>query len=607
MRIPIGRIRATVRSRRRGFILAAAIAICFAMVVISLIVANQNRAMVGFSRNTHAEAQQSEAAWWGFSRMKGYLQGQGSMTQIFGSLPTTPTANNLTVTTNSTDASVKMDWKITTRPPGNITEAHSYEGGQNANGASSIKVPPGHTSALMTNTVLADTSAGNNRFFAMFTSNHPFAVISENGQVRVNTVRSVSNHTASNFTAQMADVFARGPVQIGGRLNGRAFSRSATVTVANQGIPYPSYPNDFLIPSDFNQKLGSFQNTQALTGLDSNVQNALGAMNAALHRSFVTEERAQTLAHMVPRPPQISYVSGVLNSNGDQPVTDVQTVPKSSMGNSDYDSPTGTLTLGASLRIPGGKKERLTFARIDAAATDLWLEDDTVLRLDGDATFRHVYLGRRATLSLAGSLTAQRLSLTYSAGQEPITSAVLTGGAVNLNGGSNRQIVVQFNHIIPERRTQSIYPATQTPIFLNPPPTPNAPPVPLPDQRDSTILNTAFMARANADYAAVIAAGLPEYLGAVTTDVSNDVDVPGALISAGGDIRCTLGKLSGLLVARGAIQGPTVIGAAWAGGDVTVGNVCYFPYFTRAFGHTPAGNVTLDSTQANPTAFGKLP
>ncbi len=581
---------------RRGFILAAAIAICFAMVVISLIVANQQRSMVGFARNTHAEAQQSEAAQSGFAQMRGWLMGQQTSSQLFSSSAALVQGNNQGSV--DTPDGVKMVHRIGFRPPGNVTEPHSYAQPTPAPGVNGLTVPPCHTSVLFETTVKADEKAGTNKFVGLFSSNYPFALMSENDGVTVQTVRSVSNVSAATFTPLMAHIYGRTGVNVTTRMNGRAYSGGG-VAVASGGIPYPQYPTRFSLPQDFVSAANDFRANKIPGGATSTrLQEAFSALNDAQHRDFTAADLAQTGVHNIgngiPTPPLTSSLGG---QSAVQSV-----VTASSVGETTFEG--GVLQIkSAVLRLPPNAKERLTAdVRADQG---LYLEEGAVLHIQGSLTAPVIRLARRATLSVTGSIGTSRVALTYAPGEEPISSSVVAGGSITLGSGMQQQQLVGPPLPMVPMAAGFPYPTQQTVVFT----TPTEPPALVPETEESTGLKTAFTTQAAADIATLTAKGLPDYLVTLNVGASDTTSVPGVFVS-GNTIGAGPGpRIVGLLFATTSIDlDLPLVGAAWSLGRIQARTVFFYPFFTHAFGNFgDATPMNISATDQHPIGFGKLP
>lgn len=587
------------RRRRGGFILAAAIAICFAMVVISLIVANQQRSLVGFARNTHAEAQQAEAALSGFAQMRGWLMGQQASSRLYSSSGALVQGNNQGSV--DTPDGVKLTHRIGYRPPGNVTEPHSYAQPTPAPGVNGLTVPPCHTSVLYEATVKADEKAGTNKFVGLFSSNYPFALISEGGSVDAGQVHSVSNVSGATFTPLMAHVYGLTGVNIPGRANGRIYSTGG-ISVGSGGIPYPQYPTRFPIPQDFVAAANEFKTARVPGGATSTrLQDALVALNEAQHRDFTAADAVQTAQHNVgngiPTPPLTSSLGG-------EPAVQ-SVITAASVGETTLES--GQLTVRtAVLRIPANAKERLSVSMV-RANQGIILEDGAVLHIEGALETPVVRMGRRTTLSLASTLSTGRIALTYTPGEEPISTCVLTRGVAVLGSGMTRESLLGPPIPMPPVPAGFPYPANQTVYFT----TPTEPPTIVPETESSTSLRTAFTTQAAQDVANLTSKGLPDYLVSLPVGPADTVNVPGVFLDCGSTISANPGaRAVGLLYARDNIMltNAVLVGAAWARGAVGVRTELFFPYFTHVFGNFgDATPMNISATDQHPVGFGKLP
>lgn len=589
------------RAKRRGFILIAALALMFVMVLFALILANLGRSMHGFTMITQGEASEYEATLFTFAELRGILQGDLSSATL-GLPASLGPSGSLSGSTNSNDAT--FSGKLTYQKPNGPSGPESYASTVAATGWSGVVVPTCHAAAMVKSTIPGAPDLASASYLCMYTSNYPYGLLAPNGGIQVHSVRSTSDLDGADghLTGLMANLFAAHDITVGGTLNGRAYSSGNGISVASNGIVYRNWPNPVAIPTDFSDGLNSFK-TSAVSGLGNSLMTALQDLHGALHEDFGPDLAAATGAEETAGLAQggQTTVFDLDPYNGHSTTQNVVNSP----GDTDYSG--GTLTVGVSLRIPG-ENDELNFSTVNISGGDLVLEDNSVLHVHGDLTVSGaIRMGKKATLIVDGATRATELSMKYQAPADNvgISSAVWGKGNITLTSGMSQTDVLWTPNIpgLPSNPYNSTLYFTVT--------VPNEPAYETPGSCNNPIYDD-FQARQVADAAKLAADGIQNYLVNVTPTGSSS-SVPGVLMMCDGAINLGAGsKASGLFYAAGGIQGTTaeLVGAVFAaGGDIRLSGTDfrYFPYFTHAFGHTAGGDLTVAAIHHHPIAFGKLP
>lgn len=587
--------------RVRGFILAAAIAACLAMIVIAMILASQARNMEGFTQNMEAEGLETEGAAYTFSRLRGALQGNGVLTNLTLPLPANGTVTFKTpVLDEGTNISpVNMTCQITNLIYSNPLES-GYANATALVGATGVNVPACHAGAVLTATVPNERSK--QKYLGMFSSACPYAVIAETGRVDVNSVRSVSRYDSpiSQTGGLMAHVYGRQSVVIATQLNGHAYS-PGPVNIGQGGIPHPQWTGTPVpIPPDFVASMNNYK-AQVRVATGTRLMEALTKMNKALHNpGFFPPLGA---AH----PPFVgSYIRQQDPLSGPSDPNDVATIK--SPGDSDFDSPGGTLTVGTSLRIPDGS-ERLQFSQVNVSG-HLVLEEGTVLHVLGNLQVSgNVFLGASSSLVVDGTLdcggicaTGPRrlpISRAAQANQVNMKDTMLYAASAGFTGTPATGVNNPF--------VNSSITYVHPPV---PPPGTTPPPYTVPNG-----VYAAFDPLKVAQLAELTVGpyNLAQFLGTATPTGFDQQAVPG--IAVLGDTIQTSGSNSlqyyGLFYATADLTlngGSSLVGVAWARNSVR-GNIHfrYFPYYTQAQLRTPAGPVNISAVEYHSIAGAKLP
>lgn len=572
-------------------------AICFIIVLIALVISFKNQAMQGFTISVETEAAETEGALYAFSQLRGVLQGNGSANH-FGLSDPPPTTGSFSGTTVSGDAA--FSGKLTYNKQNDSGGADGYSTTVPADGLATVNVPTCHSAAFLTASIKGEPLQ--QKYLCLYSGNYPYGLIAVTGDVQVKSVRSVSDYDGqdSHIIGLMGAVYARGNVAITGQLNGRAYSKGSSITVGQGGILYPKTPQALALPADFTAALSNFKSSST-SGLSTSLSSALDDLHAALHRNFDSEKSAADAAELIgPGVLDTPQDSSGGASTSPQPTTN-------SPGNTDYDNPGGTLTVGTSLRIPSGQNQQLTFQTVKVSQ-DLLLEDNAVLSISGDVQVTGtIRLGQHSTLVIGGSTTAQGLALTYSlagANNVTITSTFYGKGSTSFSGGMTQSSTTWVPSL--PTPTSDPYPATLSLSWT----TTSTPPVTTPDPAWVNPLATAFDAMLAADTAKLAADNLGQYLGTVVAPSSNSTDVPGALVLSDSSLSMGGGaKASGLFNADTVNLGVSqIVGAVWANSvQCPQADFRYFSYFTHAYPHTAAGNSYISAVEQHPTAYGKLP
>ncbi len=217
-------------------------------------------------------------------------------------------------------------------------------------------------------------------------------------------------------------------------------------------------------------------------------------------------------------------------------------------------------TIPNSLRIPPDECQSVTTG-LDLGG-DLLIGDNAVLRVAGDLKVAgSVYIGQQSSLLVGGSTTISGLNLSYSWHKQAmnlatICSCVYSRGPLQILG--NGMGYAEITDWVPSD------PA------------------------------------------------LPDYLGTCQAGTADTTDVPGVLLVSDSNLTVQGGrKVAGLLYASGIqLKGvDQLLGTAWSTQSIQAGNTNYrcFPFYTHAFVHTSASNVTLNAAQSHATAWGQIP
>lgn len=400
-------------SRRRGFILAVTFGLMFVMVLGALVLANQGRALYGFTIMTQNEALEGEAAQWAYAEMRGILQGE-LPPSILGLPPGMPPAAAFNGTPGAdVNVSGKLTWQKPNGPGG--PEAYSV-----TTVVAGVSVPSCHALATATVRIAGQPDLGAGNYTCMYLSASPYGLLAPAGTIQVKSVRSTRDCDGADghVSGLMANVAASGAIDISGQLNGRAYSSGPMVKASQGGILYPSWPNPAPIPDDFTSQLNDFK-TKVLNGLSSGLTDKFGHLHDCLHEDFSSatgEALAAAEAGCLAEGGTLDSPYDVFGgSDTTQPTVD-------SPGSTDFDSSGGTLTVGTSLRIPDNENDELTFNTVNVNG-DLLMEDSTVLHVKGDLTVSGaIRLGQKSTLVVDGRTRAQSVALNIP-WQIPVTSA----------------------------------------------------------------------------------------------------------------------------------------------------------------------------------------
>jgi hypothetical protein len=383
---------------RRGFLLAAALAVTFAMVVLALVVATQTRAMVTFARNTRAEALQTEGAHYLGSALRGVLPpANASLPNRFGlpePLPPAPNGATQAFAGDCLDGETHVAGNLTYFTNGTQAREDGYVGQLPAAGATALKVPYLHACAVFNTNVTREP--GSNRYVYMYSVNHPLALIAAGGPLNVRSVRSVASYNGINISALMAHVYGQG-VTINGPCNGHAWSQGRVQLAGPGGLPHPNWTNPITLPADFVEQLGAF--------------------------------RAQAVA-----------------TAGTNLMGSVATGGRASFGG-------GTLSLASGLHLPKASNERLDYNQVTVAG-DLWLEEGSVLYVSGNlVVMGTIRLSPQASLVVAGDTSCGALSVVSGAsttlGMYRVASTLSSGGSLTITDGMNRDSNVTYSGFTP--------------------------------------------------------------------------------------------------------------------------------------------------------------
>ena len=582
------------------------------MILIALLVANKNRALQGFTMDAETESLETEGAGYALGQLRGVLQGNGTPVSFTLSNPAPAGVTAFSGNTPSNDTA--FEGNLTHQPLKTDGSADGYAQGlpplTAAGSNPAITVPFAHSAVVLTARIPSDSTRAKQKHVGLFSGNYPYGLMAAGGNIRVQSVRSVSQYNCdpanldSGVSNLMARIYAQGTIQVANYLNGRACSHQVAPAITVGGNGGVLYHNCTLLPplpGDFNSQLTAFK-AAAVTGLSNSLQKGFDDLHTALHHDFTAEKTAAFAAEFIG--------PGVLNNptdpSGGASVSDVATF--TSPGNTDYDTPGGTLTVGTSLRIPSGDSQELKFTHVIING-DLLLEQNSVLHLTGDLQMSSgtIRLDRNATLLVDGTTTTKGLSVAggmTTTGAVEITSTFYGKGAVAINGGMT-QATASWTGQSPSPNSNP-YPSTLSLSWTaGPPPVTTVNPV------WSNPLSLAYDGFLAADTIALTADHLDRYLGSVAAGSVTTTDVPGVFVLS--DAGLTLGlnddKATGLFVAQSAaFSVKTLVGAVWTtGGDIVATDYRYFPYYTHAYCHSAGGNTTVAAVEHHPTAYGKLP
>ena len=580
----------------------AAIVLTLIMVVIAMIIARKNQALLGFTMNTQAETLQTEGAGWAIAQLRGDLQGNGvpATLGLPASLGPTQAINGQTPggdTGITGDLTYLALSAVSTGPDG-------YTFPSSITGAPTINIPNGHAAAVFTTNVTGEPAK--QKYLSLFSGHYPFGLMATGGTLDVKSVHSTTSYenNLASLTGLMNNIYAHGAVAVG-TLNGRAFSKTSTITVASGigGILHPKCADTIALPADFVAKFTAYETVAASpAGYSTSLRDLLNSLHTALTRNFASFVPAAILAEQLYDP------AGILTIPGDPLGGASPAQATLDAGGTDYNGT--TLKVVGSLHIPAGENQLVpcTTATISG---DLWLEDNATLYLQGAnlAVAGTIRLGKQATLVVDGTTSAAGLAPSYQLTDSPtqgvcgICSTFLSRGGVTLSGGMSRSDA-SFVGQAPSTTSQP-FPLTLTAQFSEPPPVftvtaggPNA-------------LAADFLATQATDIANT--AALVNYLGSVipTTVPADTLKVPGVFLCSDNAITVAGGGLvSGLLYANGvSLSGGHMIGAVWSRGSISMRDTDYryFPYFTHCYARRPGATDVLSAIEQHPTAYGKLP
>lgn len=575
-----------------GIVLPVAMALLFVMLTLALGLAEQGRALLGFTVQNESEALEIEANELEFADMQAILQGE---------LPTSTLGLPAAIPTPSGAAATFQ------QPAGGPLEVLGQFNGLSSN-VSTYSVKPvdqiydGYSSGTLAggmyapsrHVVVVSTARYPNMpsttHASVFTSNHPYGILAPNGTITVNGDARSSINCRGNDTDEsgvMVHLAARSGVTVTGFVNGRVQVQSGTMTLGSGGIR-STVATGVGIPTDFTASLATAR-TQITTGLTS-IGPLIDALHAALHRSF---------------PP-----NWLITGSPPPGATPISQYNTGSLDINTINAPAGTDLNGSTFKcgvdfvIPASQGIVVPYSC--DFASNLALMGRSVLHVQGDLRVGgNLYLSDMSSLVVDGKLTVTgRLDMANVNALVPANQVVvLASSDVSLPNGMQRTPGVMPVPTVPfSARSNPFAGSWLSWVIPGDPPTPGTSPVTNPN-------NILFNTQALTDLAAV--SGLVPFFmnvtpaGAVATD-----DVPGALVSAGGTLTAGGTKFAGLGVASSQITvtSTRTVGALWSrDAGVIVGDYRYHPYFTHAYGHSLGTDIVpVTSTRYHRTAYGKV-
>ncbi len=622
---------ATPSRVRRGFILSVAIALCFVMVLIALILANQGRAMQTFGQLQEAEADETMSAYYGIAAIHAVLAGEANHA-TFG-LPSLGTGNFHQPA--AAPYGQEFTGHLTFQAPVTAANPGKNEAYTATTSASGITLPSDHSLAVLTATVPGGGRYGRNQYFAVYNSNSPYVLLAPGGSINVKSIHTVndSQGTDPQIIGLMSAVYAKNTVTIQGAMNGRIYSGNDIKATA--GIAYPKWPA-VAIPTEFDNQLNNFKNL-VMQGLDgSSLQNWLNTMHDCLHKNYETAALIAAgwgAAYLGCGDTDVIPGPADNNSNPAYPGTDYVSSSDdknviNSPGNSDEDNDNGNLTIDGnySLSIPTNRPDdnsklsnfEVSFPSIHVTG-DMVVNDNTVFVQNGDLKIDGaIRMGQYATLVVKnGTLQANSIEPNYQVTgtkDESCRSTIWCTKAITINNGMS-YTPVTINNSSTDKNSNP-YDMTISPEChqINDPdidwegdgPNPVYP-VYEKDEHDCG---------SNQD-------NLNPIIVQTQPGTAVAGNCPGVFVLSDDTININGGtQAAGFLFAANNInvKSSTFVGAAWSkSGDINMSgtDVRFFPYWTHAFGHTAAAQETIDavvltgpqpvSSQQHPICYGRLP
>ncbi|HEY3998655.1 MAG TPA: hypothetical protein VGO93_07300 [Candidatus Xenobia bacterium] len=590
--------------RRRGFVLVAALALLFAMVAFTLMLATQGRTMTGFTLQTEGTIFQHETALAATAQVRSVLQGEESPPTL--GLPATLAASGTFTGNNPTDTAVTgFTGTLTYQSP---APSGGPEGYQSAVTVGGVAVPTDHSLATFTDSITATstTEMAAHQYLAVFSSLNPYGLLAPNGGVTVQSARSVSNLDGNDPHIQglMVHIFASGSISVTGQLNGRAYSTGNSITVAQGGIIYPGWANSVAMPNDFTTSFNTYK-SQVVTGLND-ISGKFNDLHSALHEDFSGDEGADYAAAELQAAADGGTMDGPffedpLDGGGTQATVN-------SPGSTDTNG--SELDVGTSLRIPSGDKDELNFNPVKIS-NDLLLEDNTVLHVKGDLQVTGaIRMGKMSSLIVDGSTTAGSVEPNYSppSSQVSIQSAIYGQQTITISNGMQQE-GEQWTPDLPTT-TSNPFPETLEFSVL----VADDPAYDIVDEIDN-IAYTDFETRQGVDMGRLTGIDMiMNYLVDIITIPPATTDaVPGVMMVSDNAVtagNCT--KMAGFFIGSGVSLPNTthVVGAVYApSGSIDLGgsDFRFFPYWTRAFGETAGGPLVIDAWNQHPITYGETP
>lgn len=580
--------------RRRGIVLPIALALLFVLLTLALGLAEQGRAMLGFTVMTEAESLEIEANEVQAAYMQGILQGEASPGTL--GLPAAipflggavapfqqPPDGPLEVF-GQFNGGLPQVSGYNVKPldqPWDSYTAGGYYGG--------IHVPYRYVSFYSTARYPNMPSAMN---VSLWDSDEPYGILAPNGTITVNgDAWSVHRYRGDNNDplGSMVNLASRAGVTVTGFVNGNLIVQMGPTSTGagSSGGIRRQVASPVGIPDGFKTSLATARAQMASTSGLVNLGTLIDALHTALHRNIPTNP----LITGIPPPGTVPVAQ--LNEGS----TDINSITAPS----GTDLNGGTFDCGVDFTMPSGGgyiPYSCHFAR------NLALMSHTVLIVQGDLTVDgNVYMSELSSLVVGGRLTVNGRLDMANQDWESNRAAIAASSDVVLPGGMQHTSTVTLAW--QERfgtRSNPFSDSILSYVTTSDPPVPGAMTVTNPN-------NTAFNALSLADFG--IAQGLDIYLQQIMPLGSPDTAfVPGALLVTDGSLTVGGTKMAGLGCAAGPITvtSTRTVGALWSqNANVVVGDYRFYPYHTHAYVHSGGtDSIPVASNRFHRTAYGRL-
>jgi hypothetical protein len=413
----------------------------FVMVLISLILAQQNRNMQSFTTLIDNADQQNAAALLADNTMCGVLQGAttgGNSTQTLPSndvlTPTIPLPDPSGLPLAMLGMRQAKDGATFSQPPGS---PQGFSGTLRLAGNQANNVPAPFTSdggtvqlacqGAYASVVMSPPRAFqrqmSHRYAMVYSSCFPYGLLAPHGSINIKgDVLSTGCYDASIMSGLPVNMYAAHSITVNGQLNGRAYSGDANVSLGKGGIRYVNWPNVVTPPESFSNGLKNTVEPDLINGL-TDLGPLLRQLHQALHQDFTGHDN--DISPMA--------VCGGSLSEFNQGGFNQPTV--TSPGNSDLNGSENTFTAGVPFVVPDQVGVKIPFNMV--VDGDLVLEHHAVLYVTGNLTVNgSICLDAFSSLTVDGNVTAASFN-SYATYFTPITgtSTLIAHGNVNVAGG----------------------------------------------------------------------------------------------------------------------------------------------------------------------------